>query len=70
MSSIQINHIVKMKLAFIAVAFLFLFVTTKFEIFEKMHTFIIYFILVINSIFFLEIKEFLSHEINEKDSFF
>ena len=64
----QIGSIVKTKLLFTFVIFLFLFLTTKFEIFEKTYTFVFYFILIINSVFFLEIKEFLSHARNKKES--
>src|SRR5690606_6437195 len=55
---------------FIFCIFLFLFLTTKFEILEGAHAFVPYFILVINSVLFLEIKEFLSREENIKDSFY
>lgn len=55
---------------FIFCIFLFLFLTTKFEILEGAYAFVPYFIIVINSVFFLEIKGFLSREENIKDSFY
>ena len=60
----------KRKLIFIIIIFFIIFLAIKSEFSEQIQTFILYFVLAINSIFFLEIKEFLSHETTKKDSFF